>query len=47
MNKNQSLGILIVAALLILSLASMLFTNNPSTTKNLPYSQFLAMVKNK
>ena len=46
MNKNQSLGILIVAALLILSLASMLFTGNPSTTKNLPYSQFLTMVKN-
>lgn len=46
MNKNQSLGVLIVAALLILSLVSMLFTGNPSTTQNISYSQFLTMVKN-
>ncbi len=45
MNKNQSLGVLIVAALLILSLISMLFNGNPSTTKDLSYSQFIAMVK--
>ena len=46
MNKNQSLGVLIVAALLILSLISMLFTGSPSTTKSLSYSQFMTMVKN-
>ena len=45
MNKNQSTGVLIVAILLILSLASMLFNNNPSTTKDIPYSQFISMVK--
>ena len=45
MNKNQSAGVLIVAVLLILSLASMLFNNNPSTTRDLSYSQFISMVK--
>ena len=45
MNKNQSTGVLIVAVLLILSLASMLFNSNPSTTKDIPYSQFISMVK--
>ncbi|MCR5261933.1 MAG: ATP-dependent zinc metalloprotease FtsH [Candidatus Gastranaerophilales bacterium] len=45
MNKNQSAGVLIVAILLILSLASMLFNNNPSTTKELSYTQFISMVK--
>ena len=45
MNKNQSLGVLIVAILLILSLASMLFNGNPTVTKELSYSQFISMVK--
>ena len=45
MNKNQSAGVLIVAVLLILSLASMLFNNNTSTTRDLSYSQFISMVK--
>ena len=45
MNKNQSVGVLIVAILLILSLASMLMNGNPSSTHDLSYSQFITMVK--
>lgn len=45
MNKSQSVGILIVAVLLLLSLASMLFTDNPTSTKELSYSQFVSLVK--
>lgn len=45
MNKNQSVGVLIVAALLILSLVSMLFNGSTSTTKDLSYSQFISLVK--
>lgn len=45
MNKNQSIGVLIVAVLLIMSLASMLFNSAPSMTKDLSYSQFISMVK--
>ena len=46
MNKNQSLGIWLVVGILVLALASMLFTGPTTSTKTLSYTEFLTKVKN-
>ncbi len=46
MNKNQSLGIWLVVGILVLALASMLFTGPTTSTKMLSYTEFLTKVKN-
>ena len=46
MNKNQSLGIWLVVGILVLALASMLFTGPTTSTKTLSYTEFLSKVKN-
>ncbi len=45
MNKNQSLGIWLVVGILVLALASMLFTGPTTSTKMLSYTEFLTKVK--
>lgn len=46
MNKSQSVGVWIVVALLVLSLASMMFTGSTTTTKDISYTDFFQKVKN-
>ncbi len=46
MNKNQSLGIWLVVGILVLALASMLFTGPTTSTKTLSYTEFMSKVKN-
>ncbi|MCD7879357.1 MAG: ATP-dependent zinc metalloprotease FtsH [Candidatus Gastranaerophilales bacterium] len=46
MNKNQSVGIWLVVVILVLALASMLFTGSTTSTKYLTYTEFLSKVKN-
>ena len=45
MNKNQSLGIWLVVGILVLALASMLFTGPTTSTKTLSYTEFMTKVK--
>ena len=45
MNKNQSLGIWLVVGILVLALASMLFTGPTTSTKTLSYTEFMSKVK--